>query len=321
MSVERVEAKGACVLCGTEISKACVQLLYCEQCSEKKDLQRKRLDGYSRRWHGAKHDKARDTGKVITSREARSLIDYRVTPELAWQVRVCVPFSWSASKNAIYVLRRKGHVALRREAREYRDRLIMVLKSALRGQTIVQNKLWLDIYVEKSNHKGDAVNLVDTICDAVKVATGLDDRWFSIRHLDWSINKDDPQLIVAIGQEDVPPSQVCSYCGRILEMSRFSSNVSIKSGRHRICRECLSLPPHSRKLPTLSERIARREKIIKLATSGMSASQIAEQSSVPYKTVWAILNYAPSLITEVSSSALFGQTEHGARIELRPLSS
>lgn len=229
-----------CARCGSEILKVCFQQRYCEPCSEIKDLERKRLNENQRKRFNKQRDKARDTGKVISSQEARTLADYRVAPELAWQVRVCVPFSWSASKNAIYALRRSGHVSLRKEARKYRDDLIMVLRSALRGRTIVQNKLWLDIHVEKTNHKGDAVNLVDTICDAVKEATGLDDRWFSIRHLDWSINKDDPQVIIAVGQEDVPPSQVCSYCGRILELACFPKNRRIMTGRNRVCRACMS---------------------------------------------------------------------------------
>jgi DNA-directed RNA polymerase subunit RPC12/RpoP len=58
--------------------------------------------------------------------------------------------------------------------------------------------------------------------------------------LDWSINKNDPQLIVAVGQEEIPDSQVCSYCGRILELSFFPNNRSIKTGKSRVCRECMS---------------------------------------------------------------------------------
>ena len=230
-----------CKLCGLQFQSRNPRQFYCEPCSESQDLKRKRLTT-SKSHTVRRRDERRDVGRKISATEARSLADPRHQPVFCWYVKVCVPFSWSASKNAIYSLQAKGHVALRRESRNYRDALTLVLKSALRDRKIVQNKLWIDIFVEKASHRGDAVNMVDTVCDAVKVAANLDDRWFCIRQLDWSINKDDPQLIVGVGQEKIEASQACSYCGRIQPFANFGSNKNNKDGHSRICRDCSKKP-------------------------------------------------------------------------------
>lgn len=154
--------------------------------------------------------------------------------------------SYSVMAHAIYAIRRQGHVALRREASDYRAAIILSLQAALSSgrRKVARNKLWIDIYVEKSNHKGDAANFVDTVCDAVKVATGLDDRWFSLRTVDWSICKHEPRLFVGIGQEKVEDVQPCSYCGRLLALTEFYKNANNKkTGITRICKDCAKPNP------------------------------------------------------------------------------
>jgi hypothetical protein len=226
-----------CRRCGTHFQSRHPRHFYCEPCSESQDLKRKQLTGRKESVL-RRRDERRDKGLEISKDHSRSLADPPHHPQLHWQVRVVVPFSWSGSKNAIYTLRRKGHVALRREASDYRQAIILSLQSALRGRQIIQNKLWIDIFVEKNNHKGDAVNFVDTVCDAVKVATELDDRWYCLRSVDWAICKHEPSLFISVGQENVEPVQACSYCGRLLEFSKFGLNKSRQSGISRICSEC-----------------------------------------------------------------------------------
>ena len=226
-----------CRRCGTKFESPHPRHFYCEPCSESQDLKRKRLE-IVRANSNRRRDKGRDIGKGVSAENAAAIADVHAPPEFLWYVRLRFPFSWSASKNAIYALRRKGHVALRREAREYRKTISDNFWLALRNHRIVQNKLWVDIFVEKSSHRGDAANVVDTVCDAIKVATGLDDRWFCIRRLDWSVNKDNPQIFIGIGQEDVGDSQICSYCGRLLEFGMFNKNRATKAGITRICKDC-----------------------------------------------------------------------------------
>lgn len=163
----------------------------------------------------------------------RENISWYSPPDPDWLLRVAIPFSYEMSKNHIWALQSKGHVYLRQESRAAREQLAWAIKKALldHKQKIVQAKLWIDIFVQKPNHKGDAVNVVDLVCDAVKDATGLDDRWYCIRALDWQIVKENPQLFVGISQTDNEDQKVCSFCGRILPLSVF------KEGR-RECPDC-----------------------------------------------------------------------------------
>lgn len=162
-------------------------------------------------------------------------------PTMEWLVRIAVPFDYQMSKNAIWSSVGKGHVVVRREATARRNMIALALKSSLRSQgaTIVQNRLWVDIMVEKPNHRGDAVNVVDLVCDAIKDATMLDDRWYSIRRLDWRVVKKNPRILIGIGQEEgAVDSLVCSRCGRILALESFTKNKSGPLGRSRNCLEC-----------------------------------------------------------------------------------
>lgn len=161
-------------------------------------------------------------------------------PPLDWVIRISLPFSWAASKNAVWAHNSKGHIWSRGRSREYRTAITVLVQLALKGITVRQAKLWIDIFVQKPNHHGDAVNVVDLVCDAVKDAVGVDDRWFCIRGVDWQIAKTDPHLIIGIGQEDTPDLQACSSCGRLLTFEHFSKHRSNKNGLARNCRQCIS---------------------------------------------------------------------------------
>lgn len=158
----------------------------------------------------------------------------------AWLVRVNLPFTYSASKNAVHAVGRGGHIFNRSKSNAFRDQLVMLLRSALIGTKIFNNKVWVNIFVQKPDHKGDAVNVIDVVCDAVKVAIKLDDRWFSIRRLDWEVQKNDPQIFVGVSQEHALDAQICSYCGRLLPFDHFRKNTAMAVGVGRECRECLT---------------------------------------------------------------------------------
>ena len=158
---------------------------------------------------------------------------------MLWMCRVAVPFSYAASKNHIWSMARSGHVYKRQESKRMRGSLTLMIRSAANGQRIANNKLWIDILVQKPDHKGDAVNVVDLVCDSIKDAIDLDDRWYSIRCLDWEIVKDRPRLFVGIGQSTDEDVQVCSSCGRMLPLDNFTKKRSQKLGVDRNCRACL----------------------------------------------------------------------------------
>ena len=232
-----------CSKCGAVAVKRSAMQKYCEPCSTTRDLERKRLWARDHPVPGRTRDRSAVSAKgaAINAGETRLLTDWSAQPTLNWLVKVKFPFDWSASKNHIFAVRKAGHVALRGESRNYRTALSMMIKAALKGRKVEPNKVWLEIFVQKPNHRGDAANFVDLICDAVKDAIGVDDRWFSIRQLEWQITKTDPHIFLTIGQEDPRAAQVCSPCGRILTLDAFHRNAAAQNGVGRICKECASV--------------------------------------------------------------------------------
>lgn len=190
---------------------------------------------------------ARAFGKQASQDTARSIAHIDGPVELAWLVRISIPFSYVSSKNSTHGYRGKrdrGEKAkfLLPEARKYRDSIALMLKSSINTSETVKiknHKVWIDIHVEKPNHYGDAVNVVDTVCDAIKMAIPVDDRWYSIRRLDWSINKADPHLYIGIGQEaGVEDSKVCRFCGLIKPFQSFTKDKNSKDGHGGECKSC-----------------------------------------------------------------------------------
>ena len=241
-----------CDDCGTETTRRSPSQRYCPECSGNRATMRK--SAWAER-HGrtpttrtpeqyaAEKSAMVAAGEVASIESRASLTDWtdEEAPSAHKLVRVALPFDYSASKNAIHRVGRGGHVYARRESNAYRDALILALRNA-GGSGWFQAKLWLDVFVEKPDHRGDAVNVVDLVCDAVKVATGVDDRWYSLLRLDWAIVKRDPRLIVGLRQDAQCDMQVCSYCGLALPLDaeHFHRNRSTKSGYTRACRTCSS---------------------------------------------------------------------------------
>lgn len=197
----------------------------------------------------------RTRGLRISKQEARAIGDVYYEPELAWLIRFKLPFSWAASKNSIYGRMSDQHarIYIRQQARAYRDNITLLTKSAMQGVDLKHDKLWIDIFVEKNKQIGDAINVVELVCDGIKRAIPLDDRWYSLRRVDWSINKIDPQLFIGLGQEiGTQNSKACSHCGRIRPISEFTFYKKGSQGRGHICVECRA--PHYVKGPNKINR-------------------------------------------------------------------
>lgn len=220
---------------------------YCIPCSTLRDLQRK---GQWARTHPAKPEVTkRARTKKVSAQRARGLVanaaarDYTgiawpadiPRPHISRSKRIAVPFSWNLSKNAMWRMVPGSHVTLRQEARVCREAITAALAGPERWP---QRITYLDILVEKPNHKGDALNLIDSIADAVKEAIGVDDRWFSISRLEWRIVKNNPMVYIGVGQDGDADQQVCSTCGAIKDLGDFPVSKTARMGRHRICLHC-----------------------------------------------------------------------------------
>jgi uncharacterized Zn finger protein (UPF0148 family) len=219
--------------------------LYCPTCSAKKADARTET-AQAQKYGRPPKSRAHDRLKSICDQNGKKINELAVHGHgwagpvcLAWYTQIAVPFSYAGSKNHIYQMTGR-HVTLRSESRAYRQAISLQLKAALRGTQLVQNKVWLSIFVQKPDHRGDAVNVVDLVCDAVKDAIGIDDRWFCIKRLDWEISKTEPSLYIGVGQEVGAPVQACSSCGRLLPFGEFGKKSSNVSGVDRNCSACRS---------------------------------------------------------------------------------
>lgn len=159
-------------------------------------------------------------------------------PKYRWIVITSVPFSPNMSKNRRWSNNGRGAVFLSREIRDYQNALIADLRDALKDRTIYQAKLWISLHVQKPNHRWDAVNAVDTMCDAIKEAADLDDRWFCIDRVDWSIQKHEPRIFIRIGQEATCDMIACSHCGDVAPADTYGKRKHGKFGRTRVCNTC-----------------------------------------------------------------------------------
>lgn len=243
-----------CADCKKETERRGAQQLCCPDCSRERDRARKAKYSRSRkgRANSARAYKKRNekiaAGRLSRARELNpgSGIAWEASRPvgLLWLCRVAIPFSYRASKNTVWSFshkgKAKGHVYARSEAKDYRAVLAAAISRSLEGRRVARNKLWLDILVEKPDHRGDAVNVIDLVCDAVQDATGLNDRWCCIKRLDWSVIKNSPRLFVGIGQESDSDVIVCSHCGRILEATpqNFQRNRNSELGFGRACKDC-----------------------------------------------------------------------------------
>ncbi len=239
-----------CADCGGVSEKRGPIQKYCTSCSSERDIKRKNVYAITkgRAKINDKREAWRLKGIGISRSERAEIATW--TPSLAelkWYRRIEMPFSYAASKNHIFTTTRTGHTFLRDEARYYRAELSCLIRESVADQRVYQNKLWLDIFVQKINHRGDAANFVDLICDAVKDAIPLDDRWYSIRTLDWQVCKHDPMIFVGLGQEAETDVQACSTCGRMLTFDAFQKNRAMANGVTRVCRSCQSTTLQSRK--------------------------------------------------------------------------
>jgi hypothetical protein len=222
---------------------------YCVACSSERDRARKNkwaaanppTPAKSREYGQRSKESAKQAGAIISQQHAETISwDASENPELVWLARTSVPFSWRGSKNAIWSTNSHGHVYARREATEVRRAITHAIAYVIKGQRVAHNKLWIDLLVQKTNHKGDAVNFVDLVCDGIKDALDLDDRWYAIRRLDWQIVKIDPRIFIGIGQESDEDMNACSACGRIQPLTAYGKKSGTRLGVERTCKECRS---------------------------------------------------------------------------------
>lgn len=234
-----------CALCSKSFTAEWARQSYCPPCQEvrKSTL---RLQGIRK----TKQSKASAYAEIVAkSEEGKTrLCGAFERPDCEWTVSFKVPYTNSASKNRRWSMMRGGAgVFIPANVLNYTSLIISEAKKALAGRKVYENKVWVSFFVQKPDHKSDAVNVVDTFCDALKTAIGVDDRWFSIGLVDWEIKKSDPQVFVKIGQQNCYDARACSHCGGIYPLDQFNKNKTNKLGVARECKECKAVVSAKRK--------------------------------------------------------------------------
>lgn len=56
--------------------------------------------------------------------------------------------------------------------------------------------------VYKSRNTVDAINFLDAVADVLKKVIGVDDKWYSVKSIDWDLDKLNPRIIVKIYQPE-----------------------------------------------------------------------------------------------------------------------
>lgn len=238
-----------CVKCGVVFIAYRPAQKYCKKCGEEngKEIKRK---SWAKKYPNYKDGILKRLKSNVSAARLRGIKksvdnkfdeDFEIVPKLVWKVRIKYPFTYDLSKNSIWRNTGRGYVFLRAESRKAKEEIGRLLLAKIKENNIkiARNKIWLKLLVEKPNHRGDAINVVDLVSDAIKEVVGVDDRWFSFRGIDWRVVKENPEICIEIGQESLIDAQVCSYCGRILSLEHFSRHRTATLGYGRECKECV----------------------------------------------------------------------------------
>jgi len=245
--------KKFCEQCGKEIlTQAHPRRRFCDECTLKRRTEYKRewarqhskpitKEQLQKRYAKIKekqrkyHLKGLENGEKVGKQKLYNFCKNEISGRA--EIAFNMPFTYNMSKNHIWSQGKSWEgrrTVYKRDEARVQEQLIIEHLEDCKG-IFKKNKVWLDIFVEKPDNKGDAVNFVDLICDAVKKGIDIDDRWFSLGRVDWQIVKGrEPLVFIRVYQEDNWDATVCSYCGRLLPKECFRG----KNGRE--CKECLN---------------------------------------------------------------------------------
>jgi Holliday junction resolvase RusA-like endonuclease len=244
-----------CQECGITTPRRAAVQKFCPPCSSAKDLARKSAWARKNPQPSDPAKQIRRKSKQVEAGKEASLSNRfafsgprKIDTDGHREVCLAVPFTWSASKNAIWRTGAGGHVYARQESKTIRQSIAAQIAAMGVGWLI--GRTCVEIQVEKPNHRGDASNMVDLVCDAVKDGIGVDDRWFSIGRVDWSIVKIDPRIIITVSQNFVGEHRACSHCGWIFPLSIFPIHKSGPGGKGRVCKSCKAPVRGPRACPT-----------------------------------------------------------------------
>ncbi len=115
---------------------------------------------------------------------------------------VSCTYSSALSKNARLAKSFRGRIYIKPEAKAAEKQLSKELTEGLKGVKIYVNRVYLDIMIHKPRNTVDAINFLDAVADVLKTVIGVDDKWYGIKAIDWTLDKANPRIVVKIYQPE-----------------------------------------------------------------------------------------------------------------------
>lgn len=240
-----------CHKCNKPEPRRAVTQKFCIECSSLETRRRRREWQNSRPREPKTKHQERQTNRSRFIKEHGQAVSQQLSkgralfPDRGGSARVIeirFPFTGHMLKNAIVnigMMTGTPFIFIRKDIHKFREGIALLVQEQLNGFRWPVSKTWLDIVVQKPNNRCDAINVVDTVCDGLKVGLGVDDRWFAIGTLDWEIVLKDPMVFVQISTMALKGQKNCSTCGQIKDLEDgFRPHEATKDRFSAVCKDC-----------------------------------------------------------------------------------
>ena len=126
--------------------------------------------------------------------------------DIKWTIFTTLPYDSYLSKNRSIKINKQGLIYKDPKHKKIQEDIYWILKGLTHKNGYSKcptdgHKILLKIHFYKPRVNCDAVNILYGLCDAIKKAIDVDDKWFSIHGLDWSIDKKNPRIDLMIGYD------------------------------------------------------------------------------------------------------------------------
>ena len=227
------------------------QHIYCKHCSREREKEYK-ADHARENRDPAKSRAATKRGRDKKNRNRRKQGPERsaaapqrqlmIPDGLAWSSVISMVFTYDGSKNAIWRTNDRGHIFNREASNNYRDSIaeMIALQVGQDEHEFRHGRVVVGLLARKPDHRGDAINFVDLVADAIEDASGIDDRWYQCAGVDWQVVRHNAgSLEIVVGQPLLEERFLCSSCGVEQGRDGFHKNSSTKHGVSRYCKGCV----------------------------------------------------------------------------------
>jgi hypothetical protein len=118
-------------------------------------------------------------------------------------MKCIVPYTTNYSKNKKYYMSKTPTSRIITASYRQATRVLStIFNQTFKGHTFLdKHKTWVKIYAYRPDFKSDIHNFEECICDSLKDAIGIDDRYFSLI-IDWclDIEKINPRIEIEVWQ-------------------------------------------------------------------------------------------------------------------------